>query len=158
MTTAGGAAPEGADDAAVATVRAALLDAVLSAIIGGQEPPEMDATDPWSLALAAFATAWRLDHDRTAALADLGFARLPARWGDDPEATVLVCAVRALAGAGLGVPRGWCEVSSGTTPTGDPIADAVELLDRLGQGRAAGFARYASRRPRSPARGWTSPS
>lgn len=143
MTTGGGSAPEGDAAAALATVRTTELDAVLHAIIGGQEPPQMDATDPWSLGLAAFATGWRLDHDRTAALADLGFARLPARWGDDPEATVLVCAVRALASAGLGVPRGWCEVSPGTTPTGDPIADAVELLDRLGQGRAAGFARYA---------------
>lgn len=123
--------------------RLTVLGGALDALADGRRAPAVGDADPWSLGVAAFAASWRFDHAAARELAELGLGCLPMRWGDDPEATVLLCAGLALASAGFGVPHGWRSVAVGRTPTGDPIADAAELLSAMGSDPTAGFARYA---------------
>ncbi|HWL01662.1 MAG TPA: helix-turn-helix transcriptional regulator [Microbacteriaceae bacterium] len=116
------------------------LDGVLD--LAATTAPQCD--DAWGLALGAFIASWRLEHDEATRLSRAAAARLSARPADDPEAAVLVYSMLGLAAAGTGIRGRWTDTAPGTSPTGDPLADAVALLVMLEPGSdAATFARYA---------------
>jgi len=118
------------------------LRRTLDALVDGGPAPGLGA-DAWELALAAFAASWRLEHGEAAESARRAAAALPAEPRDDPATTVLVRAMLALAAAGTGIRGGWRDTAPGSTPSGDPLEDALPLLPLLDDSDGARFARYA---------------
>jgi DNA-binding NarL/FixJ family response regulator len=111
----------------------------LDALLDDEASPSAD--DALGLALNAFVATWRLEHAATTQLARR--AAVAADDDTDPATLVLVRAVLALGAAGNGIAGGWRSTARGYTPSGDPLADALPLLDRLDDSDLAHFARYA---------------
>ncbi|QEO10600.1 helix-turn-helix domain-containing protein [Protaetiibacter larvae] len=120
--------------------RIGYLEAVLDAVVGLERAPEPDGADPWQLAVAAFAATERLDHELGTRLSIRALARLDA--DAEPATRVTAYAARAFAAAAELLTGEWSDLAPGLTPSGDPIADALPLLDGLGEDDDAEFARF----------------
>lgn len=116
------------------------LRSVLDALMTGGPSPHPDPTSAWELALAAFLAHFRLSHGAATAHAEAALDALPA--DADAVTRAVAYAARALAASGGLARGGWTDIASGRTPTGDPLADALPLLEQLGTGEEAEFARY----------------
>ncbi len=122
------------------TERRRWLRIVLDAVIAGEAPPEPDEGDAWQLALAAFRAHFVVAHAAATLRADAALAALTPE--TDPVVRVAAYAARALAASGDLVRGAWTDATPGRTPSGDPLADALPLLDGLGPGDEADFVRY----------------
>lgn len=120
--------------------RGEFLAATLDAVVERVAAPEPDADDPWELAVAAFAANERLDQAQGSALARRSLELLTP----ETDAVVRVAAygARAFSASTDLLDGTWADVVPGLTPTGDPIADARQWLEHLGDGDDADFARY----------------
>ncbi len=128
------------------TGRSTQLRGALDVLVTGErvEVRAADCSDPWELAVSAFAASWRLQHDLATEFAERAIHALREPRDGDREAAVLAYATRALAGAGTGLKGTWTDLSPGLTPSGDPLADALPLLGAMdGFSDTGRFARYA---------------
>ncbi|MBX3193917.1 MAG: helix-turn-helix transcriptional regulator [Microbacteriaceae bacterium] len=130
------------------TRRTEWLRTALDAIAGTTAEPSPvlrapDHGDAWSLAVASYVAAMRLEHDYAARFSREAAAALPASPDRGDPVVVLTLAALGIAAAGTGVAGRWDDIAPGLTASGDPVRDALPLLDGLDDSDCSRFAHYA---------------
>ena len=120
--------------------RLASLGAILDLAVGvdASFAPRLD--DAYELSLAAIDASWHQQHELAAEHAAAALGAINGDWTGDPVVVVTACAAAGLAAAGIGVDGAWSSQTPTTTPTGDPILDALPLLSLLPSDVSGAFA------------------